>query len=1098
MCRNRIDFLFLGVLLCFFLSGTVALLYQIVWMRHFSTIFGTSELAIVTVLVAYMGGLALGSWTASRLIDRVEHPVLTYAILEAGIAVSALLVPLFLSVIGRLHQYLYGGQPAPPGDGGVAEALGYVGLGCVVLMVPTGLMGATLPMLAKGVVGASEQIGRRVGLLYAMNTFGAVVGTVLAAFVLITWLGLWWTSFVGIALNLLVAVMGWQVAIRGGRAAAESSSDDATADAQTEPAVEQAGLGRYFVVLPVMLISGAIAFTYEVVWTRLLSHVLGGSLFAFATMLSAFLVGIAAGGLLGAAWAGDRSKSLLRLATIEVAAGTLSAIVYFGLGAILSITGLQTGSWESALYARASLVAMVLVPATVCLGATFPLAVRSLAEAPRQAGRMSARVYAWNTAGAIVGAVLAGFFLIPAIGFASTLKWAVIGNMLLAALVLLVVRPLPRVALAGAAAMILVFLFGFKPGPPMNLLVISPFESITREGHGGKLIHYAVGRSASVLVLSARGRYYLRTNGLPEAVISPPGFLPPIDASVAWMARLPKVLRPKTRNMLVVGFGGGTILEMIPSGIRNVDVIEIEPEVIRANRQLSNRRERDPLADSRINVIINDARGALALTNFKYDTIVSQPSHPWTPGASHLYTAEFMRLVRLRLSDDGIYVQWIGSEFIDEGLLRSLVAAVLEAFPHVQLYSVGGDFLVVGSPAPIDSKSGTYLAGADENGSLLHLSESPDMAYVEDVLAALLCDEAGCRKLAAGHPPITDDKNLMATHVFTEKAGVALDVPDNVRRVIGPIYYLRSESARPLTMLAHRFKATYLVRQVQIRQAALGVTSADLASIEPAARRTGAAIAALRAGDLHAAAQHAAKAIESDPNNLEAQFLAALTSYRRLKDAWTADNRRDIHADFDAFLRVAGTEFETTLGFLSADLRQIIEAAFYVESNQFARAGRLNPTLESFKDHRDFWVLIARLTRLELLIAQANQSTMKGRQSLRSARSLVEEMLIADAAAPSLLLNRANLAAIDKDSATLAASCWHMISLHENMADEQGDAAAAARRLLQSQLQRVLDENTYEKLDGSTVFRDPKLEEFFVEATHQGCFSAYPAGSNPR
>nr|NIP97505.1 hypothetical protein [Akkermansiaceae bacterium] len=428
---SAVDSAFLGVSLCFLLSGVAGLVYQMVWMRYLSTVFGTSELAIVTVLVAYMGGLAVGAWIASRLVHKLQSPIRLYAILEAVIAASALLVPLLLRAVGGLHQLLLGGKEAPPPDGGVLEALSLLGLGCMVLLIPTACMGATLPILASGVIRRRAQIGRRVGWLYALNTGGAVVGTVLAAFFLIPRFGLWQTSFVGVALNISVAVLGWFVALR---APVPAEAEEPEAPGERGTSISPAP-GRAFslVILVVMLVSGGLSFAYEVLWARLLSHLLGGSLYAFATMLAAFLAGIAVGGLAGAALAKNHRRSCLWLAGVEIATGLLTAIVFLSVS-----SGNFAERGDESLGSLALLCGLILMPATLCIGATFPLAVRGLTEDHREAGRWAGRVYAWNTIGAIVGAVGAGYFLIPALGFAGTFKWAIFGNLLLGTVVLFV------------------------------------------------------------------------------------------------------------------------------------------------------------------------------------------------------------------------------------------------------------------------------------------------------------------------------------------------------------------------------------------------------------------------------------------------------------------------------------------------------------------------------------------------------------------------------------------------------------------------------------------------------------------------------------
>ena len=232
----------LGVIACFVLSGFAALLYQTAWMRQFSLVFGTSELAIAAVLAAYMGGLALGAGIAARYVHRIRRPILFYGLLEGGIAVSALAVPWLLSLLNGIYVAVFGGQPEPVDASGLGQSFFYLGTAFVVLAIPTSFMGATLPLLTKYVVQSDDQVGPRVGLLYATNTVGAVAGTVVAGFLLLPALGLLGTVWVGVGVNLLVfllaALLARQVAKN---AAALSDSEDAEVVAESMPSEQLRG-----------------------------------------------------------------------------------------------------------------------------------------------------------------------------------------------------------------------------------------------------------------------------------------------------------------------------------------------------------------------------------------------------------------------------------------------------------------------------------------------------------------------------------------------------------------------------------------------------------------------------------------------------------------------------------------------------------------------------------------------------------------------------------------------------------------------------------------------------------------------------------------
>ena len=761
--------MFAGVLACFLLSGLAALLYQTAWLRQFQLVFGTTELAVTTVLAAYMGGLAAGAAIAGRFLGRVRRPVLVYGLLEAGVAGSALAVPLLLAGAGALYALMLGGQPEPPAAGAFGQPLYFVAAAFVVLALPTGFMGATLPLLTRYAVRTERQVGPRVALLYAVNTAGAVAGAVTAAFVLLPALGLGATLRVGIAVNVLIFVLAAWLA----RNRRDARPDDArSADSLAEPVADAghraervgpgvprlpSGFGRAFaarrsVILPLMALSGANAFLYEVLWTRMLSHVLGGSIYAFATMLAAFLSGIALGSGLAAKPA-ERAENAGRLfAAVQAAIAVLAACVYAWVQPLVpeSREMLRLGTYAVA----------VMLPATVFIGATFPLAVRILARDESEAGRATASVFAWNTAGAIAGALLAGFLLIPALGFEGSIRLAVLVNLGIAVLALVFIVPAGKLTVGFAAAALAAVLIGYRPDRPQAVITATGFP--IPETGSVEEIHYAVGRSATVLLRQRDGRFELRTNGLPEATISPRGS-PPAGLAEPWLTALPLAARPDAGSMLMVGLGGGVALENLPASLTDVDAIEIEPEVISANRSLAGLRAADPLEDERIDVIVNDARNALRLTDKRYDAIVSQPSHPWTPGASHLYTREFVSLAKAHLNDDGVFAQWMSAEFVDAGLLGSLAATLLAVFDNVRLYHGGSSVLfLLASDGPLDLELELAGTGRPLAANLLYYSYL-GLNGVEDFVAALVLDENGAERFAAGARPSTDDRNLMAT-----------------------------------------------------------------------------------------------------------------------------------------------------------------------------------------------------------------------------------------------------------------------------------------------------------------------------------------------
>jgi spermidine synthase len=783
--------------ICFVLSGLAALIYQTAWTRQFAVVFGTSELAVATVLAAYMGGLACGAWLAERFLPRVTRPVLTYALLEIGIAASAVVaVPVLLWVANVALQAFFGNQPTPPDSDHASTTLFYLLSAFVALALPTTLMGATLPMLARYAVSEESQIGRRIGLLYAMNTAGAVLGALVTAFLLLPELGLARTIWVAATLNGVVFILAVALAKRVSPNAAPKGytlggEQWVPGSLQPPPAppppaaprrprtpvwTARPGTGW---VLPLMFLAGAVAFFQEVLWTRMLSHVVGSSIYAFGVMVASFLTGIALGGGVGAAVARTQARAAFALGVALIVAAGAAGAAYLSLESLLPSQGGLMQNVRAVLGMTVPLntlfSGLLLLPMTIAIGMTYPLAVRVLARDADDAAPASARVYAWNTVGAILGSLAAGFVVIPALDYEGAIRVAVLASMALGCVAFWVLVPPAGKAGRFAAATLCAHAIAggawFRPQPPMRLLVTSPIDV----GDSGRVIHYDVGRSASVVVLTRDGGLALRTNGLPEANMDAPGTAPRFNGEL-WLSPLAALARPDARDVLVVGYGGGVVIETMPPSVQRVDVIELEPEVIEANRATAHLRKRNPFNDPRVNIVINDARGALRLTSRRYDAIVSQPSHPWTAGASHLYTKEFVALAHEHLNPGGVFVQWMNVNFMDEALIRSLTATLLSVFDELRVYRPDPTtmmFLASDSPLAIEQRLAD--TGVPLRNAPLHYARF-SINTVEDLVSALVLDTEGARRLAFGAPLITDDDNRIATsNVFERQRGMTGD-----------------------------------------------------------------------------------------------------------------------------------------------------------------------------------------------------------------------------------------------------------------------------------------------------------------------------------
>ena len=806
---QRVDFVFLCVLVCFFLSGLAALLYQAAWLRQFSITFGTSHVAVVAVLAAYMGGLAAGASLASRLINRARRPVLVYGSLEAAIAISALLVPSLVAAAQFLLVMIIGVSPAVPGEGGPWQTIYYMGVAFLVLAIPTALMGATLPLLARYAVRTDREVGPKIGLLYAVNTVGAVVGAVLSGFILLPHFGLRGTVYFGVALNAIVFAVA--IALQAQARGKADSALVSVSDLESRLAIAESSLPRISRapnnwsdrrrwILPIMTLSGALTFTYEVLWTRLLTHAFGGSIYAFATMLAAFLTGIAIGGVVAGRLAGARRQSLTYFAAAQLMIAVAS-IATFSLLGLLVPDSRNLG--PNALFAGA-----VMVPACFFIGATFPLAVRILTDNHESASVETARLYTWNTLGAIIGSVSAGFILLPSYGFEGALKLAALSNIALAFLVLFLAeqkKPAFQIWIAVFAVTVAAV---YHPSRPDAVLYANAVSSDT-EGPGTE-IFYAVGRSSTVLVRDAGGVLEMSTDGLPESSIIRRG-APPAKHSQLWMTTLPVIARPDAKSLLMIGLGGGVALESAPSSLDTIDVVELEGEVVRANERLREIRRIDPLSDPRVRVVINDARNALVRTSRRYDIIVSQPSHPWTAGASHLYTQEFLTLAKSRLSENGVFLQWINAQYVDAELLRSLTATVASVFSSVRLYQPFPDVLFfLASDGALEPEASLAATGRPVKNDRTRFRRA-GVNGVEDLLAALALDREGVRNFSSGAPLSTDDRNLMLTRTKPDGTGLSLsDLAD----LLAPFDPLQPHKGGLLDRLGSSVDMAYLADQM--------------------------------------------------------------------------------------------------------------------------------------------------------------------------------------------------------------------------------------------------------------------------------------------
>lgn len=693
------------VLLLFLLSGATSLVYEVVWLRRLILIFGSTQFATSTILSTFMGGLALGAYAGGRWLDRGRfRPLRFYGLLEIGIGCYALLVPALLASLSPVYQWLWdaGGE----GSFVLFSLAKFAGIACV-LLPPTALMGASLPALAREVADDPGRIGGKVGLLYAINTFGACIGTFVAGFVAIPAAGvrttLWVTAMVNVAIGIAALTLSRPLPRPAMHAAAAPAPG--------------AGRGKA-IVLWIFAASGFCALSLEVAWTRILSLILGSSVYAFSLMLLAFLTGLASGGAAISAWLRRRPRTdaASLLALLLGSAGALAYATTFLFPRLPALVGFVFFHWHPSpgawLAVQWVLALLVMLPATFALGGVFPAVLQLYARGLERLPGTVGAVYASNTVGTVFGAAVAGFLLIPALGLQTTVITVALGSGLLALAAALILVENTR-ARRLLVPLLVVFVGGavlvqprwdtmaMNAGVYLSLYEADPeqgwegFISDLRENH--EIVYAEEGLTATVFVADQPeyGNRYLSVNGKIDASTN-------ADLETQLMlGHLPLLLHGGAREVMVIGLASGISAGAVAAHpVDRLRVVEVERAMLRAAR-FFDEANNGVLDDPRVEVSINDARNELEFNTATYDVIISEPSNPWMTVAANLFTEEFFGIARSRLRPGGIFCQWIHNYYLATEDLRSIVGAFKAHFPHVSVFETyeGVDLILLGSDA---------------------------------------------------------------------------------------------------------------------------------------------------------------------------------------------------------------------------------------------------------------------------------------------------------------------------------------------------------------------------------------------------------------
>jgi spermidine synthase len=669
-------------------------------------IFGNTTHAIATVLSAFMAGLALGSYLLGRLADTPRNALLLYGLLEAGVGVYGLAVPALFALTQAAYTRMYGLVDV---SFAVFSVLLF-GLCFVVILVPTALMGATLPMLSRFCVTQLTAIGRRIGDLYAVNTLGAVAGCALAGFVLIPELGLKGSVRLAAAANLAIAALvGVGVFALRNRFSAPQTMDE-PGGAAPSPAGERSLLDAALLIA--FALSGAAAMVYENAWTRALTLVIGMSTYSFTVMLTTFLVGLGLGSLLYGRWWGERAAgaSGFGLLQLAIALSALSTIPLFERLPFLFLR-LRHGfgdTFSQFLCIQVALSAAVMIVPTLLLGATFPMVTRIYTQSLYRIGSSVGTAYASNTLGAIVGAFLGGFVLIPGLGVQNSIGLAV--AVTAAAGVALValdhrVRRGRRLIMAGGLFLLaLGSLFSFRTwdtGVMTSGVAIYahnysglPSDALRREWMvRDDLLYYREGLTATISVHRDAGSDYIyeKTNGKVDASFADT----PTQLLVGY---LPMLFNPAAKRVLVIGMGSGMTAKAVATfPVDRLEIAEIEPAVIEGARFFADKNGRIH-DDPRVRFVHADGRNYLVAAPARYDVIISEPSNPWIAGIGNLFTREFYQEALAKLTEGGVFGQWMHTYAMAPEDLHMVYRTFAEVFPDVSLWAVNdSDLILIGT-----------------------------------------------------------------------------------------------------------------------------------------------------------------------------------------------------------------------------------------------------------------------------------------------------------------------------------------------------------------------------------------------------------------
>ncbi|HPO12588.1 MAG TPA: fused MFS/spermidine synthase [Candidatus Hydrogenedentes bacterium] len=776
---RRFYLLFAVLLLFFFISGACGLLYQVVWTRKLVLLFGTTAYAVSTVLSIFFLGLGLGSWWGGRLADRAMRPLRLYGVFEIIIGLWAVV---FLGIVAYGENAVVALLQLSGGARSLGIALRAL-MALVVLFLPVALMGATLPLLSKFVSREPQVRGRRIGGLYTLNTLGAMTGCFLSGFLLLPHLGYTRTTLVGAVANLIIGTLAIVVSLYVERSTLKPS-EDITGESR------RPSTARW--VILAFAVSGFCMLALEVLWTRLLAILFLGTTYAYTTMLTALLCGIAAGGAVASLIA-DRVRGHTALFGGMMILNGVSCILMLGwiAGMPATLAELQQAAgfhWDQTVRIMFALCFTALFLPTFCSGMTFPFAVKAVVAGRGSVGRDVGRLYSANTIGGVIGAALGGFVIIPLLGTHN-------GIVTMAALLILCGAGLMwicpetlrwgKTAAMIGGALLIVWAWSKAPADVSRSLNAGYVPSDHR------VIHYCEGIEGTVAVSEpveeASGSNRILWINRVQATAS-------IERGVKMnrlQGVLPLLFDRDPRTVLFMCFGSGiTCGTLALSGFERIDAVEISPDVIAA-APLFTADNLGVLGRPNLKVRIDDGRNFLLTTNERYDVITFEPMPLALAGVSTFYTQEYYKLCLNRLRPGGIVSQWVPLHSLSPELMKSLTYTFTCVFPEYAAFFVNADLFLIGSNQPLRLD----YARAEQRLRQPLLKDALDKVGLRDlpeIFACFVLDKPAVDEYSSGGHCMTDD------HPWAEFVAPKLVFERNVQDSLGA---LQLRAVNPLKIM---------------------------------------------------------------------------------------------------------------------------------------------------------------------------------------------------------------------------------------------------------------------------------------------------------